>query len=315
MGQQDVIIAALPSSVIPLGLHAAFAAGKPWVDLSWPPGDQVEMLRQEAIQADVLVIPGCGVEPGLTEVIARHLAEQLEQVDELHIKCGGIPSQPTPPLGYKIVFGGRRLPLRAHDALMVQAGKLVSVPRYSGVEMVNFAGVGEMEAWHEGFVPWLLELDIFKRLQVGTQKTVRWPGFAAKVTVLKELGLLSDIPIEVDGVQVAPRKVLDEVLYPRVRMDEQDRDITCLRVEAVGRQGGQPVTRHAEMIDRYDENLGFTSMARVTAFTATIVARMVGRKELQGSGFVTPEKLVTGVHFDRLRAELAAAGVHFQVST
>jgi lysine 6-dehydrogenase len=314
MGQHDVIIAALPSNIIPLGLHAAFAVGKPWVDLSWPAGDQVDALREEAAQTGVLVIPGCGVEPGLTEIIAHHLAEQFDQVDELHIKCGGIPSQPTPPLGYKIVFGGRRLPLRAHDALMVQAGKLVSVPRYSGVETLHFGGVGETEAWHEGFVPWLLELDVFQQLQVGTQKTVRWPGYAAKVTVLKELGLLSDALIEVDGLQVAPRRVVDTLLYPYVCMNDQDRDITCLRVEVVGHRDGQPVVRRAEMIDRYDEQLGFTSMARVTAFTAAIVARMVGRGELQGGGFVTPEKLVIGPHFDLLRRELAAAGVHFQLS-
>jgi len=32
------------------------------------------------------------------------------------------------------------------------------------------------------------------------QKTVRWPGHAANATVLKELGLLSEGPVEVDGV-------------------------------------------------------------------------------------------------------------------
>src|SRR6185503_6949891 len=104
--------AALPSAIVAIGLRAAMAARRPWVDLSWPSQEQVPNLRRQIETADMLVIPGCGVEPGLTEIWARHLAEKLDTVDELHIQCGGIPTTPTGPLGYKIVFGGRRLPLR-----------------------------------------------------------------------------------------------------------------------------------------------------------------------------------------------------------
>ena len=107
----------------------------------------------------VLVIPGCGVEPGLTEIMARGLAEKLDTVEELHIKCGGIPAVPIGPLQYKIVFGGQRLPLRELPARIAEDGALVEVPRYSGVETFDVAGVGEVEAWHEGFMPWLLELE------------------------------------------------------------------------------------------------------------------------------------------------------------
>lgn len=312
MANHDVIIAALPSAIIATGLRAAFSAHKPWVDLSWPPPNQVEKLRHEAEAAGVLIIPGCGVEPGLTEILARRLIEGLDQVDELHIKCGGIPAQPEPPLGYKIVFGGRRLPLRPHDAFMVQDGQLIPVPRYSGVESVHFAGVGEVEAWHEGFVPWLLDLEALHHLKVGTQKTIRWPGFAAKVSVLNEMGLLSDTPIEVEGVPVSPRKLLDTLLYPYVRMGVGDRDLTLLRIDALGLKEGQRVTKSVEMVDRYDETLGFTSMARVTGFTASIVARMVVRGEVQGAGLIPPEQLVIGAAYDRLVTELAAANVHFQ---
>ena len=52
--------------------------------------------------------------------MARYLAEKLDRVDELHIQCGGIPEKPTPPLGYKIVFGGRQMPLRDFDGHTVE---------------------------------------------------------------------------------------------------------------------------------------------------------------------------------------------------
>ena len=246
--------------------------------------------------------------------MARHLAEKLDQVDELHIKCGGIPAVPVPPLGYKIVFGGRQLPLREQAGHMVEAGELKLAPRYSAIERVLFDGVGECEAWQENFMPWLLDLPALKGLQTGTQKTIRWPGYAAKVTVLKDLGLLSQEPVEVDGVAVVPKKLVDAVLYPRVKLNEGERDITLFRVEVSGQKGGQPAGFQAEMVDRYDETTGFTSMARTTAFTGAIVARMIARGDIQARGLLTPEQLITGPLFDRLLAELAEVDIHFEIT-
>ena len=315
MADFDAVISALPSLAVPLGVRAAAAAKKPLVDLSWPPETEVADLRQRVEAAGTLVILGCGLEPGLTEIMARYLAEKLDRVDELHIKCGGIPEKPAPPLGYKIVFGGRQLPLREPDARIAENGRIKPVPRYSGVEPVVFPGVGECEAWHESFMPWLLDLEALKGLKLGTQKTVRWPGYAAKVTVLKEMGLLSQNPVEVDGVQVVPKKLLDTLLYPRVRLEEGERDITLFRVEAIGEKDGRPRRYKIEMVDRYDEVLGFTSMARTTAFTGAIVARMIARGDLKAKGMIPPEQVITGPLFDRLVDELAALNIRFDVTT
>ncbi len=311
----DAIVGALPRAAIPLGIRAAVATRTPLVDLAWPSEAELVDLERQVEAAGALVILGCGLEPGLTEIMARYLAEKLDQVDELHIKCGGIPQNPAPPLGYKIVFGGRQLPLRESDAHFVENGELKPVPRYSGVETVFFPGVGECEAWHEGFMPWLLDLEALRGLKLGTQKTCRWPGYAAKVTVLKEMGLLSEQPIEVDGAQVAPKRLVDAVLYPHVKLEEGERDITLFCVEAIGRKDGRLRRYRIEMVDRYDDVLGFTSMARTTAFTAAIVARMIARGDLQAKGMLTPERVVTGPAFNRLLADLAAVNVRFDMTT
>jgi len=315
MADFDAIVGALPWAAVGLGIRAAVAAGIPLVDLARPFEAELPDLEREVEAASGLVVLGCGVEPGLTEILARYLVEKLDEVDELHIKCGGIPENPTPPLGYKIVFGGRRLPLREADAHIVEDGKLKLVPRYSGVETVSFPGVGECEAWHEGFMPWLMDLEALKGLKLGTQKTCRWPGYAAKVTVLKEMGLLSEEPVEVDGVFVAPKRLVDAVLYPRVRLEEGERDITLFRVEAIGKKESAPCRLKMEMVDRYDDVLGFTSMARTTAFTGAIVARMIARGEIEPEGMFTSERVITGPLLDRLLAELAAVNVRFEETT
>jgi len=315
MADFDAIVAALPKVAISLGIRAALTAGTPLVDLGWSPETKVADIKQQAKAAGTLIVPGCGVEPGLTEIVARHLVEKLDRVEELHIKCGGIPKKPAPPLGYKIVFGGRQMPLRESDARIVDNGKMVPVPRYSGAEAVVFPGVGECEAWHEGFMPWLMDLQALKGLKLGTQMTCRWPGYAVKVTVLKEMGLLSQEPVDVDGVPVVPIRLLDALLYPHVKLEEGERDITLFRVEATGEQDGYPRRYKVEMVDRYDEVLGFTSMARTTAFTGAIVARMIARGDIKATGFLMPEQVVFGPLLDTLLEELAAANVHLEVTT
>ena len=315
MANFDAAVAALPRPVNILAIKAALQAGLPLVDLAQTPPNVLLQMEEEISETGRLIILGCGVEPGLTEIMARHLAEKMDRVDELHILCGGIPEEPAPPLGYKIVFGGRQMPLHELDSEIVRDGKIELVPRYSGVEPVIFSGVGQCEAWHEGFKPWILDIPALKDIKLGTQKTVRWPGYAEKITVLKEMGLLSLDPVQIDGVSVIPKHLVDAVLYPQVKLEVGERDITCFRVTLIGEKDGKPCTYKAEMVDRYDEETGFTSMARTTAMTGAIVARMVGKGMIKAGDqpFVTPEKVITGPLVDHLMAELEVAGIRVDI--
>ncbi len=316
MADFDAAVAALPRPVNGLAMKAALLADLPLVDLAQSYPNTQKELKQEVAGSEGFIILGCGVEPGLTEIMARHLAEKMDRVDELHIKCGGIPEDPVPPLDYKIVFGGKQMPLSEADSETVQEGQIEMVPRYSGVESVTFPGVGRCEAWHEGFKPWILDVPDLKDIKLGTQKTVRWPGYAEKVTVLKDLGLLSLDPVLVDDALVKPKQPFDAVLYPHVKLDEGERDITCFRIELVGEKEGRSFRTKAEMVDRYDEQTGITSMARTTAFTGAIVARMIasGSLETEGELFITPEKVITGPTVDDLMRELRKAGINIEIT-
>lgn len=308
----DAVLAALPWRVSMLAFDAAIAARVPIVDLAIPEDADLPELARRSEEAGTMVLLGCGLEPGLTEIVARRLAADLDTVEELHIKCGGVPETPSGPLGYKIVFGGHELPFRDSAALAVEGGEAVSVLRYSGVEATSFAGVGACEAWHEGMMPWLLEMDEFRGITEGTQKTLRWPGYASRVSVLLELGLLSREPVRVGEVSVAPKYVVDAALYPSVRLGADEGDITLFRVEVIGRKGGERLRHCVDMVDRMDRRTGFTSMARTTAFTGAIAARMIGRGELVGAGMFTSEALIAGDAYDRMMRELEAEGIHFE---
>jgi lysine 6-dehydrogenase len=310
----DVALGALPWSASMLALDAALDARTPFVDLAIPADDDIPHLRARADETSTLVVLGAGLEPGLTEIWARHLAIGLDEISELHIKVGGVPEVPSGPLGYRIVFGGREMPLREADALVVHECRPQLAARYSEAEVVDFPGIGRLEAWHEGVLPWILDLPEFTALHAASQKTIRWPGYAERITMLKEMGMLSTVPVDVAGVAVAPKALLDAVLYPHVRLRDGEGDITLFRVDVHGTKNGRRVMRRADMVDRIDRARGFTSMARTTAFTGAIVARMIGRGAITATGVVTSELVVVGRLFEELVVELAREGVVFNVT-
>ena len=70
MRQFDAAVAALPRPANRLAFEAALEAGLPLVDLARPHDDWLPELRREAADAGVLIVLGCGVEPGLTEILS-----------------------------------------------------------------------------------------------------------------------------------------------------------------------------------------------------------------------------------------------------
>ncbi len=308
----DVVLTALPWRAVVPSVRAALEAGVPLVDLAIPDDDEMAELRQETEEKGGFILLGCGLEPGLTEIEARRLAGRLDEVHGFDIMVGGIPETPSGPLGYRIVFGGDQLPLRSIPALVFIDGERKIMDRYSGESRTEFAGVGRVEAWHEGIIPWLLDQPEMTGLRHGQQRTIRWPGYAGKARALNELGLLGTEPIRVGDVSVVPKDLVDTLLRPHVTMREEDRDITLFRVEVSGLKDGEEITLKTEMIDRYDEETGFTSMARTTAFTGAILARMISSGELSAVGLRTPDELVTGGAYERMIEELAKENVRFR---
>ena len=314
MRDADVVMTGLPWHATVLAVRAALEAGLPLVDLAIP-DDEMGILRQETEERKGFILLGCGLEPGLTEIEARRLSGMLDEVHDFDIMVGGIPEKPTEPLGYKIVFGGDKLPLRAMPALVVTNGERRQTARYSGRTTTEFAGVGTVEAWHEGIIPWLLDQEEMAGLREGKQRTIRWPGYATKAEALNELGLLGTDPVRVGDVEVVPKDLVDTLLRPHVTMQEGDRDITLFRVEVSGMKDGERITLKTEMIDRYDKERGFTSMARTTAFTGAIFARMIAGGEINATGLRTPDELVTGKTYNRMIEELAKENVLFRTES
>lgn len=297
----------------PLNVHAiwgAIDAGVSVVELSEPDDEEIEEINREAIKARVAIIPGCGVEPGLTDVLAADGMDMLDRVEAVDIWCGGIPEETKPPLDYKIVFGGPYLPLWPGKVKVIADGEVRYVDRYTLGDPVSFEGIDRpLECFYDGFPETLHLVEKFDGVKRCTEVTVRYEGYCEKVNFLDGCGLLSHEPVEFKGGEIVPFEAFSRIIHPKVRLEPGERDITVLRVRVQGEENGEETVYNYEMVDRYDDEKGITSMAKTTSYTAAIVARMLGRGEITEKGYVPPVKVLRGGKLAELLAQLEERGV------
>jgi lysine 6-dehydrogenase len=284
----DVVLGALSSRMGLRTLRAMIAAGTPYVDVSFMADDPLS-LREEALAAGVPFVVDCGVSPGLGSMLAGHATTVLDPCEELQILVGGVPLQRHWPYEYKAGFDPADvIEEYVRPARLREDGKTVTVPALSGVERVDFEGLGTLEAFYtDGLRTLLHTLDV----PTMREKTMRYPGHAALMEVLRDSGYFSETPIDLGGQRVRPLDLTRALLFPRWSYGEGEVDLTVLRVEASGRRDGRLERLRWDMIDRLDPKTGLRSMSRTTAFPATLVARLVAQGRITEPGIVPPEIL------------------------
>jgi lysine 6-dehydrogenase len=301
----DVAASALPHGIVHHSDIAAVEAGARMVNIAFE--DEQMELDGPARKSGALLVPGCGVAPGLGGILLAHALEELGGGDEGHILVGGLPLKPVPPFDYRLVFSIVGL-LREYieDARVVRGGRLVRVRPFSSVESYDFPPpIGRLEGFPtDGLASLVYTMKGMKTLD---EITLRWPGHADKMNLLMESGFFSREKVKAGGAEVSPLEVSWAVLGKKLA--EGDRhDVTVMRVIARGKRGEKVY----DMMDRYDDENDVSSMGKTTGYTASIVAQMVGKGTIAGKGVVPPEKAVAGRTVDDLLSELGRRGVQIR---
>lgn len=292
-------------------LEAAMETGTDLVDLASANYPLEGDLYDRVEKAGITVIPGCGVDPGLIDILSGYGMDLMDQVEEVHFACGGLPKDPEPPLDYKIVFGGRRMPIRPGKVPMILKGKQVEVDRYDDLEPVYIEDLEDMEAFYDGYPSSLLKLCIEKGVKTFKGKTIRYAGFVDKLMFLLDLGVIINEPVSYQGGEIVPLDFFHELIYPIIRFDEAegDRDITVLLVRVIGMKGDSELCVTYDMVDYYDEEKGITSMAKTTGYTAALITQMLARGDIKGKGIQWPVRIIRGKLFKELMSSLRERGV------
>lgn len=161
-------------------VRAAIRAGRNYCDINddWRPTQEVLEMDAEAKAAGITAIVGIGASPGLSNLLARHAAAQLDEVEEIQTcwVAGGGEWE----AGERGDAGGGELAALEHMMHSASGkiptfrdGKWVEIGSFESGEEVSFPGTGPYTVFH-----------------IGHPEPVTLPRFIPSVKTVSNLGAL-----------------------------------------------------------------------------------------------------------------------------
>jgi lysine 6-dehydrogenase len=255
----------------------------------------------EAREKGISIIPDCGQVPGMGSSLIVYSMGLLDEATDVYMWDGGLPQNPQPPFDYLLTFHVAGLTNEyAEPGIFLRDGKITLVEPMTELEGVDFPDtLGHLEAFVAGggtsTMPWTFE----GKLRTLQNLTLRYPGHYRQLRAFWDLGLWDLKPVRVGKDDIVPREVFQALYEPKVTFphdSEKSKDIVLVRVKAVGKKDGHAAQAIVELVDRFDEQTGFTAMERTTGWDGAIVAEMMAHGQTpRGAGGV--ESFVPAVPF------------------
>ena len=282
----DMVINAVPGFMGFQTLKAIIGAGKNVVDIAFFIEDPFE-LDELAIRNNVTAIMDMGVAPGMCNVLIGYADHLLDETDNILYMVGGLPEVREWPYEYKAVFSPVDvIEEYTRPARYIENGKFIVKPALSDPELLNFKGIGTLEAFNTDGLRSLAHTVTCSNMK---EKTLRYPGHIEKMRVLRETGFFSQEEIEVNGIRIKPMDLTAKLLFPKWKLKEGEVDITVMQVMVSGKKEGKKVTYTWDLFDKYDPATRIHSMARTTGYSATVALRMIADGLYTRKGISVPE--------------------------
>ncbi|HEY0704450.1 MAG TPA: saccharopine dehydrogenase C-terminal domain-containing protein [Candidatus Acidoferrales bacterium] len=262
-----------------------------------------------------LAIPGMGGAPGITNVMARALADKMDRVESIRVYNAGADEQKyDSPIAYSFSIATILDELTMPPIHFV-GRRYVEKQMLSEPETGTFAApIGKITLRHS------IHSELGTLAESFRKKGVREvffkinydPKLVELIRSLVDAGFTSKEFLAVNGTQVVPRSVLLALLQKKVP-SKTPLDVEALRVVVTGqtRKHGKkaPIGLAMEMWADHTPRPQLSAVARDTGFPAAIAAVMHGRGEIPGTGVQAPENVVPPEAFFR---ELKKRGFTFR---
>ena len=285
-------------------MRTVIEAGIPYADIN----DDVETLQRVfdseylnslAKHRGVGVLPGLGVSPGQTNVLARHLASRMDIVEEVRFFLVNDATYCNEAVWR------HWLALFAQPALLYDRGRWTHTPGMSEYQDVAFSAPwGNIRCYAVGLETVTIPLSF-----AGLLHASLWRGFSDPTTTetlkaLIDVGFASDDLLKVDGVSVAPVKMTAVVLAGVTRREELSDPVRLPRqVRVKGVKDG----REAELTMTYSFPPGDIALAAASCLV--VGAGLLVDRELPGPGVFQPEAMDPAPFM----WDMESRGVHFKL--
>ncbi|MDD5219574.1 MAG: saccharopine dehydrogenase C-terminal domain-containing protein [Candidatus Bipolaricaulis sp.] len=229
----------------------------------------------------------CGVAPGMSNLLVGRESGRLQRTTRARIYVGGLPAIRTLPYEYQAGFSPIDvIEEYTRPSRLMEGGEVQVRPALSELELREVAGVGTLEAFVTDGLRTLLQTI---RCPDMAEKTMRYPGHAERIRLLRDSGFFGTEPIDAGGASVRPLDVAAALLFPLWQMHEGDEDLTVMQIVVEGEDGEQTVRVTYDLEDRFDRATGTSSMARTTGYTAATAVRLLAKGLFRETGVFPPE--------------------------
>jgi saccharopine dehydrogenase-like NADP-dependent oxidoreductase len=244
-----------------------------------------------AVKKDIIFIPGVGATPGITNAMAKHAADQMDEVEEVQINFAAFRC-PAPAPGLLITFLWEFHP-KTESRYYYENGEFVWVGPFEGLKMVNFPGqIGEQEVC---YIPHP-ETRTFPKSLGAKKVSVRgcFPPHAMRLAkAMLESGLYSEEPINIRGFEATPLDLMHDILLELPGTKETPLWAYGLVVETFGKKDGKDIkithwNRHPPM----KEWGGKAAYYKNIAIPLSVGASMIARGEVTARGVLPPESAI-----------------------
>jgi len=268
-------------------------------------GDDQFAVADEWEQAGKLALVGIGVEPGLSDVFARHAADTMfSEIRELGVRDGanltvaGYEFAPTFSIWTTIEE------CLNPPVIWEKDRGWFTTPPFSEPETFNFpAGIGPVECVNVEHEEVLL-MPRWVRAQRVTFKYGLGEEFIGVLETLHKLGLDKTDPVSVGGAQVSPRDVVAACLPDPARLGDKMSGVTCAGtwVTGTGKDGRPREVYLHHVVDNAWSMAEYGSQAVVwqTAVNPVVALELIDSGAWAGSGVLGPEALPSEPFLDLL---------------
>ena len=268
-------------------------------------GDDQFAMADQWEESGKLALVGMGVEPGLSDVFARHAADELfSEIDEVGVRDGanlqvqGYDFAPTFSIWTTIEEC-----LNPPVIWEADRGWYTTLP-FSEPEVFNFpAGIGPVECVNVEHEEVLLIPRWVKARRV-TFKYGLGEEFIDVLKTLHKLGLDRATPVSVGGTKVAPRDVVAACLPDPASLGDKMTGLTCAGtwVRGTGKDGAPREVYLYHVVDNAWSMATYGSQAVVwqTAVNPVVALELIDAGIWAGPGVLGPEALPAKPFLDLL---------------
>jgi saccharopine dehydrogenase (NAD+, L-lysine-forming) len=275
-----------------------------YVDLAGDPETQLK-LNPRWEKANLTAVLGMGEDPGLSNVMARHSVDMLDQVDQIKIRDGETSTSDRYP--FVALFAPEVfLEEAVSPAYYFEDEKMKEVPAMSEKELFPFPHpIGKVPVYlmdHEE--TYTLPKFLPKKPNRVDFKLALTDDTASAIKLFRNVGLLNKHAIKVGRTKVSPLHLLVNLLPTPSEVAGKIRGSAGLVVETTGKQAGQPRCVRAYVTMTHEQAYGkyrANATSYLTGTPAAVCALMLATGRIKNRGAIVPELLDAGQFLDETR--------------